>query len=319
MTEQTAAPKFAREVKLLDHGYLKYVDHMGSDEAIVEAARTSTGRGFVSWEPYERCDVCDGWRLLLESGPGDVQHDEPAQAAVSCEHQWKKFPRGDQAILEYLYAHQHLTPFEIGGEMHVEVQAPILVFREWHRHRTFSFTETSARYVPLPDINYVPTVERLMMSSTTNKQASVAAGAYDLTAEMAEGYRGQLRLMYANQEAFYHQALKMGVTKELARCHLPVGRYSRMRAKTDLRNWLGFLLLRQAETAQWEIRQYAEAVADIIRSLWPRTYALYEEHARHAVRVGQTEALVLRETLDLLAPVSAPKTMPRLHVALSKI
>ena len=317
MDAQTEKPKFAKTVKILDHGYLKYVDHMGSDEAIVEAARTSTGRGFVSWDPYERCDVCEAVRFPTSI---DVVLEDVAVAAQhpDCQHVWKKFPRGDLGLLEYLYVHRHLTPLEVGGELCVEAKSPIFVFREWQRHRTFGFNEMSARYTPLPDLNYVPTVERLMMNSTTNKQAGVAAGADELSAVGASVYRQSLVKMYEQQEALYQEALKMGVPKELARCHLPVGRYSRMRAKTDLRNWLAFLELRQADTAQWEIRQFADGVAGIVQEIWPRTFALYEEHARHGVRIGQTEAMVLRETLDLLAPMSAPKTMPRLHAALRK-
>ncbi len=58
--------------------------------------------------------------------------------------------------------------------MVIEVKAPIFVFREWHRHRTQSYNEMSARYIPLPDENYMPSIDRLMAganTATTNKQA----------------------------------------------------------------------------------------------------------------------------------------------------
>lgn len=293
-----------RERKLLDHGYVKLVASMGTGETIIEAARMSTGKGFEGWEPSEVCGKC-----------GTVKASEHQLRLTPCDHEWKK-RAGDARLLEFLYSHQHMTPFEM-CELHLEVQAPILVFREWHRHRTQSFNETSARYVPLPDLNYIPSVERLLINANaSNKQAGTVEGAAELSSEMAEGYRGQLGLMYANQEAFYQQALKMGVPKELARAHLPVGRYSKMRVKTDLRNWLGFLQLRQAPGAQWEIRQYAHVVAEIVNELWPLTYALYLEHTLKSVRVGWSEAVKLRESLDLLAPVSGPKSMPKLFSAL---
>lgn len=67
----------------------------------------------------------------------------------------------------------------------------------------------------------------------------------------------------------------MGVPKELAREHLPVGRYSAMRASANLRNWLAFLTLRMDYHAQHEIRQYANAIAKIIEARFPRTYQLF--------------------------------------------
>ncbi len=134
----------------------------------------------------------------------------------------------------------------------------------------------SARYTPLPDVNYIPTVERLMINAgTTNKQAGTVSGAAELTAENAELFRENLVEMYRGQEQLYQEALKRGVPKELARVHLPVGRYSRMRASANLRNWLGFLTLRADKAAQYEIRQYANAVGDLISPSFPRTWALF--------------------------------------------
>jgi thymidylate synthase (FAD) len=140
-----------------------------------------------------------------------------------------------------------------------------------------SYNEMSARYVPLPDVNYIPSVERLMINSKTNKQAGTIKGAEELTEEKAERFRTRLVGMYESQERLYQDALLGGVPKELARVHLPVGRYSRMRASANLRNWLAFLTLRMAETAQWEIRQYANAVGNLVAEKFPRTWELFSE------------------------------------------
>lgn len=226
-------------VKILDHGYLGLVESWGADERIVEAARMSTNAGFRGW--------------------GDP--DEP----------------GDEKLLRYLYEHKHATPFEMAG-MVIEVQAPIFVFREWHRHRTQSYNEMSARYTPLPDLNYVPSMERLLLGlDGSNKQAGVIRGAPRLTPEVAEEFRVRLMSLYEAQEDFYQWALGVGVPKELARIDLPVGRYSRMRASANLRNWLAFLTLRTAPNAQWEIRQFAAEVARLVGRLYPRTYELFLE------------------------------------------
>jgi thymidylate synthase (FAD) len=185
--------------------------------------------------------------------------------------------RGDERLLRYLYERKHFTPFEMAG-MTIEVQAPIFVFREWHRHRTASYNEMSARYEPLPDVNYIPSIERLMMNAGgSNRQAGTVKGSSDLEPAYAEEFRRRLGRIYEEDEDLYQYALKMGVPKELARIHLPVGRYSRMRASANLRNWLGFLTLRLDPAAQWEIRQYAQQVGALIANAFPRTWELFAE------------------------------------------
>jgi thymidylate synthase (FAD) len=230
--------KMAFEKKILDHGYVKLIEAWGGDETIIEAARMSTKQGFKGWGTEEK--------------------------------------PGDEKLLRYLHENKHSTPFEFAGLV-IEVKAPIFVFREWHRHRTQSYNEMSARYTPLPDENYIPTVERLMRNSKTNKQAGTAKGAQELSEGAAQFFREGLQLEYQRQQMLYEGALAAGVPKELARCVLPVGRYSKMRASTCLRNWLAFLTLRMAPNAQWEIRQYANAVDEIIEEQFPRTWALFNE------------------------------------------
>jgi thymidylate synthase (FAD) len=166
------------------------------------------------------------------------------------------------------------TPFEFAG-MVLEIRAPIFVFREWHRHRVASYNEMSARYSPLPDLNYLPTVERLMMNGGKNKQAGAVAGAESMTEAAAVVFRAELEESYRALQGKYEVALQMGVPKELARVLLPVGRYSQMRASANLRNWLHFLTLRMDSAAQWEIRQFANAVGQIVEVVFPQTWELF--------------------------------------------
>ena len=160
----------------------------------------------------------------------------------------------------------------------IEVQAPIFVFREWHRHRTQSYNEMSARYMPLPDVNYVPSIERCLIGGGhLTKQAGSVKDAAELTNEAVSRFRVGLSNLYTAAEHFYQISLRAGIPKELARVILPVGRYSRMRASANLRNWLAFLTLRMAPQAQWEIRQYANVVGRVIEQHFPRTWSLFSE------------------------------------------
>jgi thymidylate synthase (FAD) len=137
----------------------------------------------------------------------------------------------------------------------------------------------SARYAPLPDVNYVPTPERCLVATTANKQAGVMKDADMLTESNAQWFLDEIKRHYESAERLYQVALKLGVPKELARIGLPVGRYSRMRASANLRNWLGFLTLRMDPAAQWEIRQFANAVGSIIAEQFPKTWELFQNKA----------------------------------------
>jgi len=225
----------------------------------------------------EECPACDG--VGETDDRGWALRGQPYFATKTCKAcagDGKKRVPGDEKLLRFLYENKHSTPFEMAGVV-IEVQAPIFVFREWHRHRTQSYNELSARYTPLPDLYYTPTKERLFLNSKTNKQAGRAKGADALTEETANFFLLALANMYGNCELMYQQSMKDGIPKELARCIMPVGHYSRMRASANLRNWLQFLTLRQAPNAQWEIRQYADALNGILVEQFPRTMELFNE------------------------------------------
>lgn len=250
-------PEIGAVTTVLDHGYVKLVESWGSDARIIEAARMSTSKGFQGWGP--KCEQCRCNTYRPDVG-------------ATCPACGDTLMAGDEKLLLYLYTNAHHTPFEMAGAV-IEVQAPIFVFREWHRHRTQSYNELSARYTALPDLFYVPSVERMMAAqqSSTNKQGSTGG----FTEGVAELYRSSLREHNELCRAKYEALLAEGVAREIARVVIPVAQYSRMRASANLRNWLAFLTLRMAPNAQWEIRQYAQAVHDVMAELFPRTLNLF--------------------------------------------
>ncbi len=219
--------------KVLDNGYVVLKTAWGSDEGIIEAARMSSGKGFLGWGTPEK--------------------------------------PGDEKLLKFLWDNKHTSPFEQGG-LTFEVQAPIMVFREWHRHRTQSYNEMSGRYTQMPDVHYLPEPSRVKGQSKTNKQGT---STQELSPEIVAEF---LRRIKAEQEQIYSTyqwAIDNGIAREVARINTPISRYSRMVASANLLNWLKFLKLRLPEAAQWEIRQFADAVAAAVAEKFPRTWELF--------------------------------------------
>lgn len=172
------------------------------------------------------------------------------------------------------------TPFEGSGAT-FEIKAPILVFREWQRHRSQSFSEMSGRYVVLPNENYIPEAGRILDAcNAVSKNKQIQGVDVSQVNGYTDAYRVQERLQveYACQQMTYESLLAQGLPKELARIVLPVGRYSVMRATANLRNWLAFLTLRNDPAAQYEIRVYAEQLEAILERKFPRTLALFNDN-----------------------------------------
>lgn len=254
------------ETELLDHGYVKSIESWGSDQAIVEAARMSTDGGFKGWGPIvcKKCDT-DG---LVDAEPGLMKKCPACKGT--------RYVKGDEGLLHYLYTHRHTTPFEMAGLV-IEVQAPIFIYRQWHRHRTQSYNEMSGRYITLPDMFYIPSIARIQASrqDVINKQGSTPFA--DMPIETAKAHQDALHDSYLLARQTYERMLGQGVSSEVARFCLPVAQYSRMRASANLHNWLHFLTLRMDSHAQWEIRQYANVVGEMIQGLFPRTWELFIE------------------------------------------
>lgn len=213
------------KIDVLDHGFVRLVDSMGTDLSVVRAARVS----------YDAA-----WRAGEDQG-------------------------SDTRLINYLWKNRHTTPFE-AVEFQFEVKAPIFVFRQWHRHRTWSFNELSARYRELPEEFYVPEPELVGVQAISNKQArELSPLEVGSRKPEAEAIRKACETSFRS----YRDLLARGVPRELARSVLPMSTYSHMFAKVDLRNLLGFLDLRLHSHAQYEIRVYAEAMRDLAKQVVP--------------------------------------------------
>ena len=158
------------------------------------------------------------------------------------------------------------------------IRCPIFVAREWFRHRTSSFNEFSMRYARATDDFYVPEPEDVR--SQVGKP-----GAYTfepVERELAEATREAMRDVYEQAHATYERLVEQGVARELARSVLPVAAYTEFYWTVNARSLMNFVSLRAAETAQREIRRYAEAVETFLAEKMPITHAAFVASGRVA-------------------------------------
>ncbi len=212
------------EYKILDKGFVKLVEFMGGDRAVVQSARVSHGEGLKGEEK-------------------------------------------DKKLIRYLLKHQHLTPFE-HAVFKLHIKCPIFVARQWFRHRWASYNEISGRYTEYPDEYYIP--EKLRGQSQKDKQSSDFISIPDQKKLIEEIEKIQEKVF-----EFYRKLLEKGVARELARMVLPLSLYTQFYWTVNARSLMNFINLRADYHAQWEIRQYAEAIAKIFKEKMPWTYEAF--------------------------------------------
>ena len=174
----------------------------------------------------------------------------------------------DEALLEYLIANRHTSPLE-----HLvftfSIHCPLFVRGQWHRHRTWSYNEISRRYTEIDLEFYTPSMIR--SQAETNRQASLEAEVAD-----AKEIQAMIAKQNADSLALYNTLLDKGVCREQARGVLPQNMMVTFWGTVDLNNLLHFLSLRDSEHAQWEIRQYAQAIKQLIKPIIPHVAGYYE-------------------------------------------
>ena len=185
---------------------------------------------------------------------------------------------GDPELINFLMRERHGTPFE-HNSFRFHVRAPIFVAREWFRHRAgWSYNEYSARYSTMEPDYYVPESEDVR--SQVGKPGNYTFESMSLE-DSDEAAR---TIADASGHAYrtYNYLLKKGVAKELARTVLPVGMYTEFYATCNARSLMHFISLRADETAQREIRYYAEALEAFLSEQMPVTHRAFIRHERIA-------------------------------------
>ena len=198
-------------------------------------------------------------------------------ARVSFARHKDELDESDHGLIRFLMRERHGTPFEHNA-FRFHVRCPIFVAREWFRHRVGSFNEFSMRYARATDDFYVPEPEDVR--TQVGKPGAYTFEPVD--PELAERTREELRAVYEAAYATYARLVEQGVAREVARSVLPVGAYTEFYWTVNARALMNFVSLRAAETAQREIRRYAEAVETFLEAKMPVTHAAFVANDRTA-------------------------------------
>lgn len=256
MTAQSQILNDNKYIPLLDHGFIGLIDHMGDDSALVQAARVSYGKG-------------------------------------------TKKVSEDRGLIRYLIRHKHTSPIEM-AEIKLHVKMPTFVARQWIRHRTANVNEISFRYSEIEDEFYYPQPDVIQPQSVDNKQGRFgkvsdknkkgvswifetaytnAMQAYRvLLGDKDKNLTEDFYDIYGN-DSILHDDFE-GIARELARSVIPVGVYTELYWKIDLKNLLHFISLREDSHAQYEIRVYADAIYKLLLPIFPLTMEAYNDYMR---------------------------------------
>jgi thymidylate synthase (FAD) len=227
----------------------------------------------------------------------DVMGDDSSivQAARVSYGKGTKTVNEDRGLIRYLMRHRHTTPFEM-VEFKFHIKLPIFVARQWIRHRTANVNEYSGRYSEMKDEFYIPELEQIRFQSQINKQGRSEETLDENTSKEI------LQLLKANQLKSYEDykaLLDKGLTREIARITLPLSNYTEWYWKIDLHNLFHFLNLRLDSHAQYEIRVYAEAIANIVKVVVPLAWEAFEDYQLNSIYFSRQELKIIKKYLDI--------------------
>jgi len=208
-----------------------------------------------------------GYVKLVDSYGDDTR---VVQAARVSYQKGTKQVRDDLKLIEYLIKHEHSSPLEM-IDFTFEIKCPIFVARQLFRHRMGSYNEQSLRYSEASPEFYMPAEWRGQDSK--NKQASLEK----LDDVVSRECNINFKRCITHTVNTYHSLLNMGASREMARMVLPVNLYTAFYWKVNARSLANFIKLRDADGAQYEIREYAKVLKYHFKSIAPIVVKALEE------------------------------------------
>jgi thymidylate synthase (FAD) len=249
-------------LKVLDHGFIRVIDYMGDDAAIVQAARVSYGKGTKQTNqdkglinyllmhkhttPFEMCEI----KLHVK-------------LPIFIARQWIRHRTA--SVNEYSARYSILSKeFYIPQKQHLSAQS---------------------------NINKQGRQDDALSDEQARKVLEI------LTHDADMCYKNYITLMNEDENGNVIDPNTTGIARELARMNLTLNQYTQWYWKIDLHNLLHFLRLRADSHAQYEIQAYANILLDIIKLWVPHTYDAFIEHVRDCVTLSKTATDVVRRML----------------------
>jgi thymidylate synthase (FAD) len=145
----------------------------------------------------------------------------------------------------------HVSPLEF-GQIVFYIKAPLFVIRQWQRHRAFSYMEMSGRYTDMGENDMFIPIREEIRDEDYIEMNDILAHCYNTSFDS------------------YRKMIDLGMPNELARIVLPLATYTEMYVRMDIRHLRDFLSLRLDKHAQYEMREYAEAIKEIAEEYFPQ-------------------------------------------------
>lgn len=203
----------------------------------------------------------------------------------------KKKNRPDDHLIDYLVRNKHLSPLE-ACNITFEIKLPLFVFAQMVRHRTAKINSMSMRYSSPEELDFYHPSQERVESCATNFDPDV--GVWD------EFVMDGMNIVDGAMELYRQAQEAQGWPSELARIYLPHNMYTNVAFTMDLRNLLHFIKERSAIGAQWEIRQYANALLHYVEQLFPVTVEAWKEHDRDSFTFSASEMAMLLHHVNLV-------------------
>jgi len=194
-------------------------------------------------------------------------------------------------LIRYLMRHKHTSPFEM-CEVKFHLKLPIFIMRQLVRHRTANLNEYSGRYSVMSNEFYLPEGDYLAKQSTTNSQGRGEV------LEQQGLLQFEFNRIYDGASMAYQVLLEHDLSREVARALLPVANYTECIWKIDLHNFFHFVKLRSDSHAQREIRDYADAMYELVKPNFPLCCEAFEDYIQGATTFSKQEMGVIKELLE---------------------
>ena len=194
-------------------------------------------------------------------------------------------------LIRYLMRHKHTSPFEM-CEVKFHLKLPIFIMRQLVRHRTANLNEYSGRYSVMSNEFYLPEGDYLAKQSTTNNQGRGEP------LESQGLLQFEFNRIYDGASMAYQVLLEHELSREVARALLPVANYTECIWKIDLHNFFHFVKLRSDSHAQREIRDYADAMYELVKPNFPMCCEAFEDYIQGATTFSKQEMEVIKDNMS---------------------